>query len=115
MEYFQRLCTTQTMNHRRLHNRQSPDLRQGAALEWIGSAFETANRTVDVRRIESGRGRHNIPNVGLHLWRIQAYSRSAAPATRDGPRRYRISPLGHDLPLYNRPVSEDDITHLAEP
>lgn len=115
VEYFQRLCTTQTMNHRRLHNRQSPDLRQGAALEWIGTAFETANRTVDVRRIESGRGRHNIPNVGLHLWRIQAYSRSAAPATRDGPRRYRISPLGHDLPLYNRPVSEDDITHLAEP
>jgi hypothetical protein len=115
VEYFQRLCTTQYMNHRRLHNRQSPDLRQGAALEWIGTAFETANRTVDVRRIESGRGRHNIPNVGLHLWRIQAYARSAAPATRDGPRRYRISPLGHDLPLYNRPVSEDDISHLAEP
>ncbi|MEN8377068.1 MAG: hypothetical protein ABFS34_16715, partial [Gemmatimonadota bacterium] len=97
------------------HNLQSPDLRHGEALEWIGTAFETANRTVDVRRIESGRGRHNIPNVGLHLWRIRAYEHSASPAFRAGPRRYRVSPLNHDLPLYNRPLAEDDITHLAEP
>lgn len=115
VEYFQRLCTTQTMNHTRAHNLQSPDLRAGEALEWIGTAFETANRTVDMRRIESGRGRHNIPNVGLHLWRIRAYAHRESPALRDGPHRYRASPLGHDLPLYNTPVAEDDITHLAEP
>lgn len=115
VEYFQRLCTTQYMNHPRLHNLQSPDLRGSEALEWIATAFETANRTVDVRRIESGRGRHNIPNVGLHLWRIQAWPHRESPAAREGPRRYRASPLGHDLPLYNRPRAEDDITHLAEP
>jgi hypothetical protein len=115
VEYFERLCATQYMNHPRLHSRQSPDLRQGGPLEWIGRAFETASRTVDVRLIESGRGRHNIPNVGLHLWRIQAYSRTQARADRGGPRRFRASPLGHDLPLYNHPVAEDDITHLAEP
>lgn len=115
IEYFQRLCTTQYMNHTRAHNLQSPDLRAGEALEWIGTAFETANRTVDMRRIESGRGRHNIPNVGLHLWRIYAYPHRESPALHDGPRRYRASPLGHDLPLYNRPQAEDDITHLAEP
>ena len=115
VEYFQRLCTTQYMNHPRPHNLQSPDLRGSGALEWIGTAFETANRTVDMRRIESGRGRHNIPNVGLHLWRIRAYPHRESPALRDGERRYRASPLGHDLPLYNNPVAEDDITHLAEP
>ncbi|WP_416138204.1 hypothetical protein ACM26W_17240 [Halomonas sp. HK25] len=115
VEYFQRLCTTQTMNHTRPHNLQSPDLRAGEALEWIGTAFETANRSVGVRRIESGRGRHNIPNVGLHLWRIQAWPHRESPAAREGLRRYRASPLGHDLPLYNRPRTEDDITHLAEP
>ncbi|MDI5986281.1 hypothetical protein QLQ85_15920 [Halomonas sp. M4R5S39] len=115
VEYFQHLCTTQYMNHPRPHNRQSPDLRHGEPLEWIGTAFETANRTVDVRRIESGRGRHNIPNVGLHLWRIQAYPHRDSSTFRDGARRYRASPLNHDLPLYNRPVAEDDITHLAKP
>lgn len=115
VEYFQRLCTTQYLNHPRRHSLQSPDLRHGAALEWLGSAFETASRSVEVRRIESGRGRHNLPNVGLHLWRIRAYPHRDSPATRAGPRRYRASPLGHDLPLYNRPRAEDDITHLAEP
>ena len=115
VEYFQRLGTTQYMNHVRLRNIQSPDLRRGEALEWIGTAFDAANRTVDVRRIESGRGRYNIPNVGLHLWRIRAYPHRESPAFRDGARRYRASPLNHDLPLYNRPVAEDDITHLAEP
>lgn len=115
VEYFQRLCATQYMNHLRSKAVQFPDLRQGDALPWIGTAFETVNRSVDVRRIESGRGRHNIPNVGLHLWRIQAYPRSDAPCLRAGPRRYRASPLGHDVPLYNRPVVEEDISHLAEP
>lgn len=115
VEYFQRLNTTQYMNHPRPHNLQAPDLRAGETLEWIGSAFESANRSVDVRRIESGRGRHNIPNVGLHLWRIAAYRRRDTPAVRDGERRYRVSPLNHDVALYNRPLVEDDISHLAEP
>lgn len=115
VEYFQRLCTNQYMNHIRPHNLQTPDLRKGAALEWIGTAFESANRSIDVRHIESRRGRHNIPNVGLHLWRIQACPRRFAPATRHAPRLYRFSPLGHDTALFNAPVAETDITHLAEP
>lgn len=115
VEYFQRLIATQYMNHPRPQCLQSPDLRDGAALEWIGSPFEHAARTVDVRRIENGRGRHNIPHVGLHLWRIRAYRHRQSPAARAGVRLYRASPLGQDLPLYNRPVAEDDITHLAEP
>jgi hypothetical protein len=114
VEYFQRINTTQYMNHLRPHNLQSPDLRKSEALEWIGTAFETANRTINVRRIES-LGRHNISNIGLHLWRIQAYPRSKTPGYRAGPHRYYINPLGYDVPLYNHPQAEDDISHLAEP
>ncbi len=115
VEYFQRLNTTQYMNHPRPQNLQSPDMRASESLEWINTAFETANRTVDMRRIESGRGRHNIANVGLHLWRIQAYRRRQTPAVQHDTHLYRISPLNHDLPLYNHPLAEDDISHLAEP
>ena len=115
VEFFEHIATTQYMNHTRPHNLSWLSLRDSEALEWTGSAFETAKRTVDVRHIESGRGRHNIPNVGLFLWRIDAYSRSKSPAVRVGARRYRISPLNHDISLYNRPRAEDDITHLAEP
>jgi hypothetical protein len=39
VEYFQRINTTQYMNHLRPHNLQSPDLRKSEALEWIRTAF----------------------------------------------------------------------------
>lgn len=115
VEYFQYLMTSQSMHHLRADHLHSPDLRRTEALEWVGSAFDTTQRGIDVRHIGSGRGRYNIPNVGLHLWRILAYRHTRTPAYRDGPRRYRVSPLNHDLPLYNRPQAETDITHLAEP
>lgn len=115
VEYFQLLNTTQYMNHVRPLNLQTPDLRANEALEWIGTAFEPVSRTVDVRRTESARGRHNIANVGLHLWRIKACPRSNTDAVRHSDRNYRFSPLNHDMPLYNHPLAESDIGHLAEP
>ncbi len=115
VEFFELLTATQYMNHTRLHSRRCPDLRDRESLEWIGSAFEAASRSVCVRLIESGGGRHNIPNVGVFLWRIGSYSRREAPAVRVDSRRYRVSPLNHDVALYNHPEAEDDITHQAEP
>ncbi len=115
VEYFQRLLTSQSMAHPRPDNLWSPDLRRTEALEWTGTAFDSATRSIDVRHIASGGGRYNIPNVGLHLWRIRAYRHTQTPAYRVGPQRYRVSPLNHDLPLYNRPQAETDISHLAEP
>ncbi len=127
VEFFQRLATTQHMNHPRLHSLRCPDLRDAEALEWIGTAFESASRSVDVRHIESGRGRHNISSVGLFLWRIGDHRHSrgsedpaaarppGTPAVRAAAGRYRMSPLNHDIALYSHPRAEDDITHLAEP
>ena len=115
VEYFQRLLTSQSMRHLRPDHPSSLDLRRSEALAWIGTAFDSTHRSIDVRHIDTGRGRYNLPNVGLHLWCIRAYSRSATPAWRDGPHRYRVSLLNHDLPLYNRPQAETDISHLAEP
>lgn len=115
VEFFELLATTQYLNHPRPHSRRCPDLRRREALEWIGSAFETAARSVDVRRIESGRGRHDIPNIGVFLWRIGSYARREAPAVRVGSGRYRVSPLNHDVALYNQPRAEDDIVQQAEP
>jgi hypothetical protein len=103
------------MNHIRLDNHYAPDLRQWELLERVGSAFDRIPRTVDVRRIASRRGRHNIPNVGVFLWRIDAYSQSRSPAARVDDRRYRFSPLNYDQPLFTRPETEDEITHLATP
>lgn len=115
VEFFQRLITTQYMNHRRAWLHAAPDLRQWEALDRVGTGFDTIPRSIDVRRIASGRGKHNIPNIGLFLWPLDAYALSASPAARVDPRRWRFSPLNHDQPLVTRPHTEDDITQLATP
>lgn len=114
VEYFELLATTQYLNHPRLHNHVTPDLRCTADLLRLGSAFDPIPRTVEVRRPCQG-GRWNIPHIGIHLWRIGAFPATRWPAARVDERRFRVSPLGQDLPLYARPLIEDTITHLAEP
>jgi hypothetical protein len=117
VEFFERLVTNQHVNHVRPHNRTTVSLRDGNTLELVGGPFETAAHTVEVRRIATERGTYNIPNIGLFLWRLQPYfvvqSTPRAVADPDDG-RYRFSPLGNDMPLFNRPQTETEITHLAE-
>ena len=115
VEFFQCLATTQYMNHLRPFIHAAPDLRRWEPLTRVGTAFDSIPRTIDVRRIASGRGRHNIPNIGLFLWRIGAHSLSQSPAVSVDARRYRFSPLNHDQPLFTRPETEDEITQLSTP
>src|SRR5262249_2496972 len=70
VEYFLRLATTQYLNHLRPEHRCTIDLRQMEQLERLGSAFDSVPHTANVRRIASGGGRHNIPNIGLFLFRL---------------------------------------------
>jgi hypothetical protein len=114
VEFFQLLATNQYLNRLRPENRAFPDLRDVAALESIGTPFDTVPRTVDVRNIASGRGKYNLPNVGIFLWRLRVYSRTDAPATRVDGRRYLFGPAGGDIPLFNRPETEVGIDRLAE-
>ena len=119
VEFFQLLATTQYMTHIRRQHLVAPTMRNQESLEWIGTAFDTIPRTLDVRRISSRGGRYNIPNIGIFLWRIDAHRLERAPALPDptdaAMRRFRFSPLGNDTPLHTRPEVEDEVTHLAEP
>jgi hypothetical protein len=74
----------------------------------------------DVRMIASGRGRYNIPNVGLFLWRLFPYRFTNSAPFRVNPGvatdlRYTFHPLGLDAPLFSAGRTEADVTHLAEP
>jgi len=116
VEYFERLVTTQHLNHIRLHSPATASLRDANRLELTNSPLTTLNRTAEVRRIEIGRGRYNIPNLGLHLWRLQPYVVQGVmpqPVTDPPDGRYWFSPLGNDIPLFNRPRTELEITQLA--
>jgi hypothetical protein len=129
VEYFDRLALTRAMNHRRRSDVAFADLRDGATAALAGTPFEQAAHLADVRHIDNGRGRYNIPNVGLHLWRLQSYpleltvradrvqvastARELATTDPDLRGRYTFSPLGYDLPLFNVPRAEQDLSHLA--
>jgi hypothetical protein len=121
VEYFERLATTQYMNHLRVPRRgvggnvSFANIRNAAALEGPGTPFDRTARTADVRRIEARRGRYNIPNVGIFLYRLWNYAVTDAPAFQVDPQRYLFDALGKDIQLFNNPETESEITHLALP
>ncbi len=124
VEFFELLGTTQHLNHLRSQNLRTPDLRDAAALELVDTAFDTAAHTADVRHIndtahiarrgQSLQGRHNIPNIGIYLWRIQAYAVTRSNPRQQGAGFYSFDPLGLDQALFNQPRTETRITQLAE-
>ena len=123
-ESFELLCATQYLNHQRPAAQALLSVRDAARLEQLGTAFErrpdrpSLCHVADVRRIARGRGRYNIPDVSLFLWRLRAQRLSRSPAVPEPTlpkRRFRFDPLGRDAPLFNLPRTEDIATHLAEP
>jgi hypothetical protein len=101
VEYFSRLSTTQYVrNHLRLAN-AILDAHSPMTAVDIGGAFDFPPRSADVRRIDSGRGRYNIPNIALFVWRLSPYGNQGPPARAVGPNRYTFDPFGGDVPLVN--------------
>jgi hypothetical protein len=113
VEFFELLAATQYLNHLRMHN-STLDLRDANRLELLGGPFESASHTVDVRRIATAGGKYNIPNIGIFIWRLQSYPLTRITAREVLPRGYTFDPTGIDIPLFNRPQTEMQITHLAE-
>ena len=114
VEFFEILSTTQHMDHVRLDSPAMLDLTSASQLELLEGPFQGAAHTVDVRHINHEDGWYNIPNVGLFLWRLQPYFLEGAPPTSAGDGLYFFSPHGHDMPLFHRPETEEEITHVAE-
>ncbi len=118
IEFFQQLATTQYLNHLPRRSIVSFDARRAAGRPAVGTPFDTAAHGFEARRIARRRGRYNIPNVGIWLWRIADHPLEAAPAVKllpgdAGDRRYFFSALGADIPLFNATEAEDTITHIA--
>lgn len=116
VEFFQLLATTQHVNHIRLNNHRTPDLRDSKGMAYIDGPFDTASHTADVRNISTVGGKYNIPNIGIFLWRLQEYYMGGITARPHKNREgcFYFDPLGADLNLFNRPRTEVEIAHLAE-
>ena len=115
VEYFQWLAATQFLNHLRPDNLSMAPIRGSKLLEYINTPFDEITHSVDVRSIERKRGKYNIPNIGIYLWRIRSFALRRSPAYRVDDRRFTFDALGKNVALYNRVESEADIVHLARP
>ncbi|MEO1367419.1 MAG: phage tail protein, partial [Acidobacteriota bacterium] len=84
------------------------DLRERSTLLSLGTPFDAAAHTVDVRRDPglssvSGSSLFNLPRVTVNIWRVEA-----RPIWRGAPRRvadgcYTFDPFGQDLALHIQP------------
>lgn len=121
VEYFQLVATCQHMNHIRSRHHATPDLHDPLTLEPLGHAFDPVTRSVDVRSItqsagrKSSGGKHNLPNIGIFLWRLEAQRLTAVPTSQVDERRYLFDPLGAPRQLVNRQEAETEIESLAQP
>jgi hypothetical protein len=117
VEFFEQLATTQYMNHVRPPALATAAIRSQRLLLDVGGPFNAVAHTAEVRRPETGSGRYNIPNVGIFLWRLRPLALTGLPLLADPAdttgRRFRVNPLGADLPLFRAPRSEPGIDHLA--
>ncbi len=123
VEFFQLLATTQNLNHERPNN-TTVSLQGNKKPNQLGTPFETqAAYTAEIRNINSqnNRGRYNISNIGLFIWRLQSYplqySRARLvnlPEIKPSQRHYTFSPLGEDIPLFNLSRTDTDIIRLTE-
>lgn len=118
VEFYRLLGVTQSMDHLRLDRGTTANLRDGEALDHVDGPFDEMAHTVDVRRITSHRtrGRYNIPDVGLFVWRLKSYSVTQTPAYCQediDSHFFSFSVLGNDTPLYTRPQRETEPTSIA--
>jgi hypothetical protein len=106
VEFYRLLSYTQNINYLHLERGRTVDIRRGVELADLGTAFDRIAHGVDVRCINARHfpERYNIPNVGVFVWRLPAFSITQAPALYNdaSPNCYYFSALGNDTPLYNR-------------
>lgn len=132
VEEFHRLITTESMRLVRPRHASTLNVRYPSRLDPLNTAFDTASRTIDVRRIAPrvrvpsdpdsvalnislhGLGISNIPDIAIHLWRLKSRHITSAPTYPLGGGRYMFSPLGANMPLFSLPPARASFAGLTK-
>jgi hypothetical protein len=78
------------------------DLRHVHGASLASTAFDEFFHTGDVRRGRGMTGWHNIPHLGVFVWRLKSFEVLQVTPVRDAkhPRQYTFDPTGRDIPLF---------------
>lgn len=78
------------------------DLRSRYGASRTGQAFDEFAHTPDMRKGQGRTGWHNIPRLGVFVWRRKSYlvNRATPVAVTGCPDWYTFDPTGRDIPLY---------------
>ncbi len=115
VEFFERTAATQHVNHPRPSHAFTVDIRTRSTIQLYDTPFEQAAHLAEVRHIDNARGRYNVPNVGLFVWRLQSYLLRDVSARQVDATRYTFDPLGRDVALFNMPQTELSVTQATGP
>jgi hypothetical protein len=113
VEFFQYISATQHMNHVR-PSVTTCNVRDAAKLDLEGSSFGKLSHIADIRNIESRRGKYNIPNMGIFLWRLQSFQVEKSPAYGHRSGKFSFDPLGRDIQLFTHPKTEKHLTQITQ-
>lgn len=102
VEYGRRLAITQSLNRLRPANGLA-DLRPARPAVDERGPFAPYPRSAEVRAMAAG-GRWNQRNIGSFIWDWRTCRRHAADPTPVDARRFRLDPLGRDLPILTDPL-----------
>ena len=115
VEMFERMAVAQHLQHVVPARGGTVSMRNALPLERIGTSFDTAAHSLEVRRIGSARGKYDVQNVAIMVWRDAWLPRTWVDAADVDPRRFRFNPLGCDQALMTQPQTEVTLTHQATP
>jgi hypothetical protein len=107
IEYAWLVAATQHLRHPDLKVGGTMPIGDAEALDGFGTLFSTAAYTADLHRISSHRtrGTHNLPSVGVAVWRLAADGADRAPAACvNDDNHFTFDALGRDTQLCVVPV-----------
>lgn len=97
------------------------DLRNVLGAAMTSTAFDEYFHTADVRRGRGATGWHNIPRLGVFVWRLKSYLVRKVTPVKDAKckktfTQYTFDPTGRDIPLFalaDRPSSDEWVSPQA--
>lgn len=78
------------------------DLRHAGGARKAGTAFDEFFHSADFRRGRGTSGWHNIPKLGIFLWRLRSFRYRASTPVEDAlcPGQFSFDPTGREIPLF---------------